>query len=51
MSEKFGVGIRGTGQVAIEHLKAIEANAHTAVVAVCGSSLKSGVVFRYSTLG
>jgi len=41
VSEKFGVGIRGTGQVAIEHLKAIEANAHTAVVAVCGRSLES----------
>ncbi|MDC7246134.1 MAG: Gfo/Idh/MocA family oxidoreductase [Sphaerochaetaceae bacterium] len=32
----IGVGIRGTGQVAIQHVKAIQNNGHTCVRAVCG---------------
>lgn len=46
MTEKiFGVGIRGTGQVAIEHVKAIEANPYTKVVAVCGRSYENAQAF------
>lgn len=36
MTKIYGVGIRGTGQVAREHIAAIKANPHTRVVAVCG---------------
>jgi len=32
----IGVGIRGTGQVAIQHAKAIEKNPHTYIRAICG---------------
>lgn len=33
---KFGVGIRGTGQVAFQHAEAILANPHVYIAAVCG---------------
>ncbi len=36
----LGVGIRGTGQVAVQHVKAIEANGKAEVVAICGRSVE-----------
>ena len=36
----MGVGLRGTGQVAVQHVRAVEANPHTAVVAVCGRNIE-----------
>lgn len=36
----FGVGIRGTGQVAVQHAEAVRDNPHTYVAAVCGRSLE-----------
>ncbi len=38
MEGKFGVGIRGTGQVAVQHAEAIAANPYVYVAAVCGRS-------------
>ncbi|MBR5490050.1 MAG: Gfo/Idh/MocA family oxidoreductase [Oscillospiraceae bacterium] len=35
---KLGVGIRGTGQVAVQHAEAIAANPYVYVAAVCGRS-------------
>jgi UDP-N-acetylglucosamine 3-dehydrogenase len=46
MSTKiYGVGIRGAGQVAIQHVAAIAANPYTRVVAVCSRKLESGAEF------
>jgi len=39
--ERLGVGIRGAGQVAYEHLKAIGANPHLHLAAVCSRSEQS----------
>lgn len=36
---RFGVGIRGTGQVAFQHAEAIEGNPHVYIAAVCGRDL------------
>jgi predicted dehydrogenase len=45
MDKIYGVGIRGTGQVAVEHVAAIEANPYTRVVAVCGRKEESSREF------
>jgi len=45
MVKKLGVGIRGTGQVAIEHVKAIESNPHTYVAAICGRNFENAKRF------
>lgn len=46
MDEKiYGVGLRGTGQVAVQHAAAIEANPYTYVAAVCGRKLESSDAF------
>lgn len=37
---KYGVGIRGTGQVAVQHAEAIAANPHVYVAAICGRNLE-----------
>lgn len=39
--KSFGVGIHGAGQVAYEHLKAIESNPHLHLAAVCSRSEQS----------
>ncbi len=46
----YGVGIRGAGQVAVEHAAAVEANPYTYVAAVCSRRLESGAEFarRYA---
>jgi predicted dehydrogenase len=36
----IGVGLRGTGQVAIQHVKAIQNNPHTYIRAVCGRNVE-----------
>ena len=41
----LGVGIRGTGQVAIQHVKAVEAHTHTQVVAICGRNFEHAKQF------
>ena len=38
---RFGVGIRGAGQVAVEHLRAIRGNPHLHLAAVCSRSEES----------
>jgi predicted dehydrogenase len=40
-AKKFGVGIRGAGQVAYEHANAIEKNPHLFLKGVCSRSLES----------
>jgi len=40
-TKRFGVGIRGAGQVAYEHANAIENNPHLFLKAVCSRSLES----------
>ena len=37
---KLGVGIRGTGQVAVQHAEAIRDNPYVYVAAICGRSLE-----------
>ncbi len=39
--KRFGVGIRGAGQVAYEHLKAVAGNPHLHLAAVCSRSEQS----------
>ncbi len=41
----LGVGLRGTGQVAVQHAEAFGLNPHTRVTAVCGRSLESAQRF------
>lgn len=41
----YGVGIRGAGQVGVQHAAAIEANPYTYVAAVCSRQLKSSEEF------
>ena len=41
----LGVGIRGTGQVAVQHADAIQANPETYIAAVCGRSFESAKKF------
>ncbi len=45
MKQLLGVGIRGTGQVAIEHVKAIDQNPYTEVVAICGRNFENAKRF------
>ena len=45
MDKIYGVGIRGTGQVAVEHVAALKANPYTRVVAVCGRREESAQEF------
>ena len=47
---RIGVGMRGTGQVAVEHVHAYESNPHTYIAAVCGRSRESAEAFaaRYA---
>ncbi len=45
MEKIYGVGIRGTGQVAVEHVAALKANPYTRVVAVCGRRKESAEQF------
>lgn len=45
MSKTLGVGLRGTGQVAVEHVKAIDSNPMTKVVAVCGRDYERAKLF------
>ena len=47
---RIGVGMRGTGQVAVEHVHAFESNPHTYIAAVCGRSRESAEAFaaRYA---
>lgn len=42
---KLGVGIRGTGSVAVQHASAFNANSQTCVVAVCGRTKESALRF------
>ena len=39
--DRLGVGIRGAGQVAVEHAKAIRNNPHLFLAAVCSRSEES----------
>ena len=41
----IGVGLRGTGQVAVEHVKAFMANENTYIACVCGRSLEKAKAF------
>ena len=41
----YGVGIRGAGQVAVQHAQAIEANPYTYIAAVCSRRLESSQEF------
>ena len=41
--EILGVGIRGAGQVAVEHARAIEKNPHLRLAAVCSRSMESAL--------
>lgn len=41
----FGVGIRGTGQVAVQHVQSIKGNPHVYVAAVCGRTLEKAQAF------
>jgi predicted dehydrogenase len=43
--KRFGVGIRGTGQVAVQHVLAVQANPHSYVAAVCGRSKEKAEEF------
>lgn len=45
---KFGVGIRGTGQVARQHAEAIQANPHVYIAAVCGRDPEHARAFARS---
>lgn len=49
-ARRIGVGMRGTGQVAVEHVRAFDSNPHTYIAAVCGRSEESANVFvtRYA---
>lgn len=48
--KRIGVGMRGTGQVAVEHVRAFDSNPHTYIAAVCGRSRESADAFaaRYA---
>lgn len=49
-SKPIGVGMRGTGQVAVEHVRAFDKNPNTYIAAVCGRSVESAQTFaaRYA---
>lgn len=42
---KFGVGIRGTGQVAVQHAEAVTDNPNIYIAAVCGRTLEKAQEF------
>ena len=45
ITESIGVGIRGTGQVAIQHIAAINKNPHTYVKGICGRDIEKAKDF------
>ncbi len=45
ITERIGVGIRGTGQVAIQHIAAINKNPHTYVKGICGRDIEKAKAF------
>ena len=48
MEKCIGVGIRGTGQVAIQHIAAINKNPHTFVKGICGRDVEKAKAFAHT---